>query len=299
MIVAIVHTAESPCRCHAALREAVEALGHEARVVPAARVRRFRAALAAADVVFEHADTWRGRHALRPELRRLLERWGCRLAGTAADPAGAADDKAEGHRRLERAGVRVPRWNLVARGTPDLGFPLVVKPSLAHGSDGLMLVRDAAAWSRMRASHAPRLAEEFIEGRELTLTGIEVGGRLRWLPVVEVAIPAGGIYTHALKWGRANPRKTVPEIPAETLAALHRAAARAWRALRLRDYARFDLRLDAAGHVWFLEANVRPSVESGSELRVAAHAAGFAFTDLVACVLRNARARRRPAASPR
>lgn len=277
----------------------MESLGHEARVFTAERILASRKALAAADVVFEHADTWRGQHALRPELRRRLESWGCRLAGTAAGPAAAADDKAEGHRRLARAGVLVPRWSFVAEETPALGFPRVVKPSLAHGSDGLVFVRDAAEWERLRASPAPRMAEEFIEGRELTLTGIEIGGRLRWLPVVEIEIPAGGIYTHALKWGRSNPRKNAANLPPKRLAALHRAAARAWRALRLRDYARFDLRFDSAGRAWFLEANVRPSVEPGSELRVAANAAGLAFTDLVACVLRNALARRRVSASLR
>lgn len=281
MRIGVVHTGRSACRCHAALRAAARALGHEAVVAACERIDAARQRLGSCDLVFEHADTFRGTPERRPELRFLLESWGCRLVGSSAAAAAVADDKVAAHRVMEAAGVPMPRWRVgTARG---LGWPVVVKRPLAHGSAGVRLVRRGPV---------PRgaLVEEFVAGRELALAGYEVRGRLRWLPVVEVAVSADGVYSHRAKWGARNPRKLPAALSAAQLRELHRLAAAAWHALGLRDYARFDLRLGADGFRFF-EANARPSVEPGSEMILAARWAGVRPEELIGAFLREAKRR--------
>lgn len=287
--VGIVHTGASACRCHAALRAAARALGHTPVVVRCERIDAARQRLAACGLVFEHADTFRGAPERRPALRFLLESWGCRLAGSPAAAAAVADDKAAAHRVLEAAGVPMPRWRTgTARG---LGWPVVVKRPLAHGSAGIRFARDAGELRRV-----PRgaLVEEFVPGRELAIAGFEAAGRLRWLPAVEVAVPADGVYTHRAKWGARNPLKRPAVLTGAQARELRRLAAAAWHALGLRDYARFDVRLGARGFR-FLEANVRPSVEPGSEMMLAAGWAGMRAEELIGAFMASANRRARGA----
>lgn len=296
MRLGIVHTGSSACRCHVAFGAAARALGHEAVTVPCERIDAARQRLAACGLVFEHADTFRGVPERRPELRFLLESWACRLAGASAASAALADDKIAAHRAMERAGVPMPRWR-AWRGAaaPGLPFPVVAKRPLAHGSAGLRFVRTAAEWRTARARLVrPSLLEEFVEGRELAIAGFEERGRIRWLPPVEVAVAPGSVYSHRLKWGERNPGKAPMRLAAGQKRDLERLAARAWRALGLRDYARFDVRLRADGAFLFLEANARPSVEPGSEMMLAAGWAGMRPEDLVARIIRQALLRNRP-----
>ncbi|KAF0245989.1 MAG: D-alanine-D-alanine [Planctomycetota bacterium] len=282
MRVGIVHTAGSACRCHVALRGAATGLGHAAVVVPCEKIDAARQRLAACDLVFEHADTFRGSHEARPRLRFMLERWGCRLAGAPAAAAAVADDKAAAHRVMEAAGVPMARWRLWRGGGAGLGFPVVVKRPLAHGSADLRLIQGAAEWGKAAIKFPrPALVEEFVEGRELAVAGYEVRGRISWLPVVEISVSSRGVYSRGLKVGARNPKKKQARLPAARLRELRRLAARAWRALGLRHYARFDVRLGAEGRFRFLEANVRPSLEPGSELMLAAKWAGLTSEKLI------------------
>jgi D-alanine-D-alanine ligase-like ATP-grasp enzyme len=162
-----------------------------------------------------------------------------------------------------------------------------VKGIWAHNSVGLRFVSGPAQWRRVSLDGAvPRFVEEFVRGRELALSAYERGGRPVWLPIVEIAVPADGLYTHGRKWGKRSPRKRIADLPRSVATEARRLGAIAWSALGLRDYARFDLRLTPAGRLVFLEANVRPSVERGSEMMFAAKAAGMAPEELIRRVIR-------------
>lgn len=293
MRIGIVHTGGAACRCHEAFRRAVRAIGHEAVVVENERLAEARRDLQSCALVFEHSDTYGGRYERLHLVRDRLERWGCRVVGTPARAASRVDNKLGTHRALEAAGVPMPRWAPLARARA-LGFPRVVKGIWAHNSVGLHFVRGPADWRRVAIpGGVPRFVEEFVPGRELALSGYERAGRPVWLPIVEIAVPADGLYTHRRKWAARSLRKRIADLPRSVTAEARRLGATAWRALGLRDYARFDLRLTAAGRLVFLEANVRPSVERGSEMMFAAKAAGMAPEELIVRMAESAWARLR------
>ncbi|HVR75006.1 MAG TPA: ATP-grasp domain-containing protein [Planctomycetota bacterium] len=274
---------------------AVRALGLKWVLIPVEDILASRERIRSADLVIEHADTYRGRGDLRPLVRHWIEAWGGRLAGAPAAAAQVADDKIEAQARLKDAGLRVPRSRVLdpmsVDGARGLRFPLVLKEPFEHGSRGVKLARTRkalGAWRRRSRAAGVVLAEEFVEGREIAVSVVEVNGHPRALPAVEVLLEARGIYSPRIKWGPG----ALPIAPARLdLRGAQRVASaclRAFEVLRLRDYARFDLRLGAGGEPCFLEANARPSVEEGTELRLAAELVRIPFPDLLLEILRNA-----------
>jgi D-alanine-D-alanine ligase len=56
---------------------------------------------------------------------------------------------------------------------------------------------------------------------------------------------------------------------------------RVYRTLDLSGYARIDLRLDAAGKVYVLEANPNPQLAYGEDFAESAERAGISYADLL------------------
>jgi D-alanine-D-alanine ligase len=155
-----------------------------------------------------------------------------------------------------------------------------VKPSKQGSTVGLTLVRDA---SELEAAVAEAfrydnevMLEQFISGRELTV-GI-LGDEA--LPVGEI-IPRHELYDYECKYTAGM---AVEEFPAKlnpTVAArVQDQAIRAFKALKLRGYARIDFRLDDSGGCFCLEANTLPGMTELSLIPQAAAAAGMSFPDL-------------------
>ena len=131
------------------------------------------------------------------------------------------------------------------------------------------------------------IAEQYIEGRELYV-GILGNQALQALPVWELFftnMPEGSkrIATDRVKWSvkyqkkygvDSGPAKDLPEGVAERI---QHVCKRAYRALELSGYARIDLRLDEAGHVWLLEANPNPQIARGEDFAESAAKVGLNY----------------------
>ena len=93
--------------------------------------------------------------------------------------------------------------------------------------------------------------------------------------------------------GDARPK--LAEIPDELKHKLQKVSVDAYRALRVRDYGRVDLRVTPAGEVYVIEVNASCYLEQSAEFATAAAAAGIAYPALVNAIVRLALARaRRP-----
>ncbi len=313
---AVVYTRESSCRCGPSILSGLSRLGHPAVGIAVEDLGRARDAIRTARLVFEHIDRVGGRVDLRPLARERIASWGGRLAGSGPRAARAADDKVAARARLERAGLAVARGVVVAlsdlrnRGLRNgrgagpirgavpirgLRFPLVLKLPLEHGSRGVRLIRnrkrlrdgiDALATGRGRV-----LIEEYIRGTEIAATVVERGGQPFCLPLVRIDLPRGAIYTRGRKWGRGRLPIRLARLRPKLDERVRRAACDVFRALGLSDYARIDLRVGRRGAVRILEANVRPSVEPGTELRLALRAARCTFPRFLAGVIESAEER--------
>lgn len=297
--VLVVHTRGSACRCHLAIGSALEKIDRTPLVVDCDFLLSDHGSVALrARVAFDHVDVVMGKSALRNEPRRLLEKAGVSVAGGTAAACALADDKALAREAYARASVPIPRGATIsdADESVDLTWPRVLKAAREHMSRGLAVVHDATE-QRERARKLlatfgpPLVVEEFIGGRELAVTLVDRGSGPEALPVAEWPL-ARDVLGEAEKLDAVT-FPFVAKLDDATRDRVVDAALRAFRALGLRDYARVDLRLDAAGRPFVLETNPRPSLEPDAPTAISAKAIGRDVIDVVAWALERAEARAR------
>ncbi len=88
------------------------------------------------------------------------------------------------------------------------------------------------------------------------------------------------------KWDEKSPqyrgtRAVVAELSDELRARLQKVALAAYRALRMRDYGRIDLRLTEAGEIYVIEVNASCYLEQSGEFVTAAREAGLDYPTLI------------------
>jgi D-alanine-D-alanine ligase len=134
-----------------------------------------------------------------------------------------------------------------------------------------------------------------VEGRELYL-GLLGNERVQELPVWELnfdGMPeqARHIATERLKWSATyQKRNRIDSGPAHELAPevqkrISHVCRRVYRALMLNGYARIDLRLDAEGRVWVLEANPNPQISRDEDFAQSARSLRLGYRKLIQRVL--------------
>ena len=135
------------------------------------------------------------------------------------------------------------------------------------------------------------IVERYIEGRELYV-GVIGNHRLQALPVWELdlsGLPDGSprIATERLKSAAAYRERhgvtsgEAKDLSPEMVERIHGICRRVYRILQLSGYARIDLRLDAQGSVYVLEANPNPELASGEDFAESAKKAGIDYGPLL------------------
>jgi D-alanine--D-alanine ligase len=296
MRIGIVRTVESPCQCAQSVIKGLEALGHEFVLADSEEVE-FRASELAleCDLVIDHTDTFKGRGLFRPLVRLLLEMEGGRMVGSDSRACFLADDKIAAKARLAEVGIPTPPGIFFRSKEEEIPSwlkpPLVLKPAFEHMSRGLRLAQSAEEARTMAAEllerlHQPLLVERYIPGRELAVSLLEGPKGLEVLPPLEWRFEktGSGVLTEDFKLKdvvgerRDACRADLPPRMGDELESLAR---RAFQALGLRDYARFDLRLSPGGTFFFLEANTTPSLEPLEALALSAKWVGLDYPALV------------------
>lgn len=199
----------------------------------------------------------------------------------------------------------------------NLRMPLFVKPlrmDASIGIDGKSLVRSAREMmERVILIHDKvkdaALVEEYIEGREFYV-GVLGNSDPVAFPPIEMdfsGMPEGApkILDSKAKWDEKSPefqgtKAVLPDLPDELKARLQKVALDAYRALRVRDYGRIDMRLTDTGEIYVIEVNASCYLEQTSEFARAAAAGGIDYPALIGKIVEEALARRgRPAREPR
>jgi D-alanine-D-alanine ligase len=180
----------------------------------------------------------------------------------------------------------------------NLRMPLFVKPLRMDASIGIderSLVRNTQQLlERVQYIHKTfgdaALAEEYIEGREFYV-GVIGNQELTAFPPLEMDF--SGLSTGAVrimdseaKFDTTSERfrgtKAVfPDLEPELNARLQKVSLEAYRALRVCDYGRIDLRLKETGEIFVIEVNASCYLEKSSEFATAAAAHGIAYPELL------------------
>jgi D-alanine--D-alanine ligase len=300
MRIAVIHTVGAPCGCAEAVAKGLHALGHKTLFVDSAQIELRAAEISqTCDLAIDHTDTFHGSGFLRSSVRWLLEAHGARIVGSDARACFRADNKIAAKTCLANAGIPVPPGVAVTSKKQKLPAwlktPAVLKPAFEHMSRGLHIAATqedihggiAALIDRYRQ---PILVETFIDGREFAVSLLEEENGLSVLPPLEWRVhpSEAAVLTEAFKQSHVpQERQDVlrAELPPDLAADLENLSMLAFRALGLRDYARFDIRLSSGGTFYFLEANTTPSLEPSEALELSARWAGMDYPALVGKML--------------
>jgi D-alanine-D-alanine ligase len=224
---------------------------------------------------------------------------------TGCNPRGLllSRDKALAKQILAFNGIATPGFAVFAKGRrvilPEtLRYPLFVKSVTDDASFGIAqasIVRDVAKLKQRVAfiheqTGSAALVEEYIEGRELYV-GVIGNERLQTYPIWEMDFgtadrQGAAIATRSAKWDRKYRSKHgigshAARLPMAQRGRIEELAKRVYRALSLTGYARIDLRMDATGAVYVLEANANPCLTAHEDFARAAAAAGDDYAVLL------------------
>jgi D-alanine-D-alanine ligase len=265
------------------------------------------------DLVFNLAETFGSDELGAVGLTGVLELMGIRFTGAGPGETYLQEDKSLTKKMLAFHGVPFPDFAVFrSDSTLEIGgklrMPLFVKPLRMDASIGIdarslvtnfseLMERIAEIHSQV---HDAALAEEYIEGREFY---VGILGNQPPLALPPVEMDFGGfpedrpkIVDSKAKWDERSAEfkgttAVIASIPDELTARLKKVALEAYRALRVRDYGRIDLRLTEEGEIYVIEVNANCHLENSSEFAMAAKAAGISYDDLIGRVADIAMAR--------
>jgi D-alanine-D-alanine ligase len=263
------------------------------------------------ELVFNIAESFAGKSALESNVAALLNLIDLRYTGSS--PAGLllAGDKGLAKHVMRAHGIQTPEFAMVYRGAldsaGDLAFPVIVKPPQEDASLGITsasVVHELKdLFERIDELQSeyqqPVLVEQFIDGREFYV-GVLGNVNAEALPVIEMdftGFPTDKprIASWQAKWGDdgdeagaeyAGTRSIFPNELDEPLEArMKEVALEAFHALRLRDYARVDLRVSPAGEIYVIEVNPNCYLERDAEFARAARQHGLEYDALLARII--------------
>lgn len=266
-----------------------------------------------ADFVFNLVDSKK----MEVEIARILGRLHIPYSGSSFEAIQISNNKLKTKHLFEKNGLPTPKYSIIrlkdrlSRATLPGKFPIIVKPAFEHCSIGITNNSIATTYdqfkkivTRMRKDHKQALlAEEFIPGKELQVTVLETPTKTYALPIAEIAFKNGkgknkwNIYGFDEKWTKntaaykschfvAPPK----ELKGPIDSSIRKDSIRAFYALKLRDYARFDLRYNTRNNQWyFLEANANAGFDPDPRdaMTASIQAYGMTLDDFVLQIVKN------------
>jgi D-alanine-D-alanine ligase len=223
----------------------------------------------------------------------ILEMVGVPYVGSGPLAHSLALDKVVAKMIFLQNGIPTPPFAVLNNGdfeSPDLTYPLIVKPKNEAVSMGIKIVHNEeelrkAAQVIFNKFCQPVLVERYIEGREINV-GLLGNNPPETLPPCEIVFGTRGPAIYTIEDKRGKSGRTIEwRCPAPlTEEQTHKAqevAKQAFTALGCYDTARVDMRLDSEGNFHVLEINSLPSLGEHGSYVIAAEQVDLDFPALV------------------
>ncbi|MEZ0469269.1 D-alanine--D-alanine ligase [Luteimonas salinilitoris] len=230
-------------------------------------------------------------------VQGLMEALGMPYTGSGVLGSALAMDKIRTKQVWLSLGLPTPAYVRLGRGDPgsgpgqavhaaacELGLPVIVKPSQEGSSVGISRVFDDAGLDAAVALAAcypgELLMEKMVEGDELTVGILDIGGTPRALPSIRI-VPKGEWYDYEAKYVSDETQYICPGLEGEDEDALGALALRAFAAAGCRGWGRVDAMRDRdSGALFLLEVNTAPGMTSHSLVPKAAAQLGVDYEEL-------------------
>lgn len=242
----------------------------------------------------------------------ILEMLGIPYTGSGPQCLAYCYDKSLVRGVAREMGIPVPEAFFIKPGDTSFElpfeFPVIVKPNFGDSSFGITQrsvansIEDLVnAISEMREKFGydkPILVEEFLTGNDLSVGIIgNPPGDYRVLPIIEEdysALPPElpRICGYEAKWIPESPYWNIKSIPANLPDDIKKfiveSSLKLFERLEVRDYCRFDWRLDSKGNPKLLEVNPNPGWCWDGHLAKMAKIAGISYAEMLKSILETA-----------
>jgi D-alanine-D-alanine ligase len=265
-----------------------------------------------ADFVFNLVDS----KAMEIQIVKILDRLHIPYSGSSFKAIQTSNNKLKTKHIFQKNSLPTPLFSIlrvkdrVSKRRVPSKYPIIIKPAFEHCSVGITEKSIAKNYKQfksivkyMREKYRQTLlVEQFIPGKELQITVLETKDKTIALPIAEFTFRNGiknkwNIYGFDEKWRKdlsvykncyfvSPPKKLLPDIDTK----MKKDAIRAFYALGLRDYARFDLRYNPKNRKWFfLEGNANAGFSENNEdaMTASIQAHGFTLDDFVLQIVKN------------
>ena len=235
-------------------------------------------------------------------IQQIFEDNGIPYVGSGPLASRIGMDKLATKQRLERVGVRCPRalspsaredvYPFASRVIEAFGLPVILKALTQGASIGVKRIdtkNDLARSIRETSGRfGPVFLEEFISGREFTVSVLRIDDEDRVLPIIEILVYSDFL-DFDTKYSDDLCEMVVPApLDSETEKRIREAALKTHHALGCWGFSRVDILLGGDGVPYVLETNTLPGMTPHSALPKSAAASNIDYPHLVHLMLQSA-----------
>jgi len=255
------------------------------------------------DVIFNLVEVFDDKALYEKNFAALLEMLDIPYTGATSENIFICNNKSLNKKIFTYHRIKVPRFYTFYRNhkvwlSKKLKLPCVIKPLNEEASRGIsqasIVDSEEAFLERVKFIHEnmnmDAIAEEYIEGREYYVSIIG-SKRLRVLPIREMKfgeLPEDErIATYKAKWDDKYREKWgIKSVYVGKLAEgleeeIGDVCKRAYRALNMHSYLRFDIRVTQKGKVYIIEPNANPCIAKIDEVAQSAEKVGVSYNQLI------------------
>jgi len=256
------------------------------------------------EVVFNLTEVFSQKSHLDKNVAWLLEMLDAPYTGATPASLLICNNKALSKKILSYHRIKIPHFYTFYKNRriwlpKRLKLPIIVKPLCEEASRGIsqasVVDNEESLIERVKFIHQSlnmdAIAEEYINGRELYVSTLG-NKRVKVLPFREMKFgqfpedePRVGTYkakwdyNYREKWGIKN--VFAGRLPNGVDKKIEETCKRAYHALNMQCYARFDIRVTSNAEVYIIEANANPSLSRYDELAQSAEKADIPYDKLL------------------
>ncbi len=288
------------------LKETIESFGFETFLLGSGKDFIEKILKEKVDFIFNIAEGF-GTRSREGHVPSVCEMFNIPYSGSDPLALSITLDKELCKRFAKSVGVRTPDFKVI-KSVKELknfkfkDFPCVLKLKNEGSSIGLRLSSKVNNLTELKEKakellekyREPVLVEKFIPGKEVT-AGIIGNKELKFFGLMEIRPKRlkeeEFLYSLEVKRNYKEEVEYVvpPEIPEEKIKEIKRYVLKLFKTLDLRDFARFDFRLDENYNPFFLEINPLPGLNpETSDFPIMAYKMGLTYREIIEEILESA-----------
>ena len=261
------------------------------------------------DIIFNAAEVFDQKSYLDKNVVGVIEMLGIPYTGASVTSLLVCGDKALSKKILSFHKIKTPQFYVFYKNYKvwlhkRLKLPLIVKPLHEEASRGIsqasVVDSEEAMIERVKFIHESikddAIVEEYIDGREFYVSVL--GNKrvkvfpLREMKFGEISEDEPRIATYKAKWDwdyrkKWGIRNEFAGRLANGLAEkVNEVCKRAYKALNIKCYSRFDIRITSDSKIYIIEANGNPCLDEYDELGQSAIKAGIPYNKLIQKIIK-------------